>query len=86
MTTIHQEERNDVADDSDMIERLHKLEVAQATQVAVGAGADATLAATQAGATAAGAASVAGLAAAMASGAASLIVGIFLGLAISKAK
>ena len=52
MTTVHQEERSDVAEDGDMIERIHKLEVAQATQVAVGAGAEATLAATQAGAAA----------------------------------
>ncbi|MDQ6728446.1 MAG: hypothetical protein M3066_20125 [Actinomycetota bacterium] len=44
------------------------------------------MAATQAGATATGAASVAGLAAAVASGAGGFIVGIFLGLAISKAK
>ena len=86
MTTVHQYERSDAAEDSDTIERIHKLEVAQAAQVAVGAGAQATLAATQAGATAAGAASVAGLAAAVASGAGGFIVGIFLGLAISKAK
>lgn len=86
MTTIYQDERSDVAEDGDIIERIHKLEVAQATQAAVGAGAEATLAATQAGAAATGAASVAGLAAAVASGAGGFIVGIFLGLAISKAK
>ena len=61
-------------------------EVEQATQVAVSAGAQATLAATQARGTEAGAASVAGLAAAVASGAGGFIVGIFLGLAIPKAK
>lgn len=75
-----------MAEDGDITERIHKLEVAQATQVAVGAGAEATLATTQAGATAAGAASVAGLAAAVASGAGGLIVGMFLGLAILETK
>jgi hypothetical protein len=86
MTTIHQYERNDMPEDSDVNERIHKLEVAQATQVAVGAGTEATLAATQAGAAATSAASVAGLAAAVGSGAGGFVVGIFLGLAISKAK
>lgn len=86
MTNLDQEERNDMPDDGGLTERVHALEVAQATQAAVGAGAQATLAATQAGATAAASASVAGLAAAMASGAGGFIVGIFPGLAISKAK
>ncbi len=69
----------------EMLERVHKLEVASATQAATTAGAQATQAATQAGATATGAASVAGLAAAIASGAGGFIVGIFLGLAIARA-
>lgn len=85
MTTFNQD-GDEMAQEDDVMERIHKLEVAQATQVAVGAGAQATLAATQAGATAAGAASVAGLAAAVASGAGGFIVGIFLGLAVSKAR
>ena len=69
-----------------LIERVHALEVAQATQVAAAAGTEATLAATQAGATATTAASVAGLAGAVASGAGGLVVGIFLGMAIAKAR
>ncbi len=73
-------------DDNEMLERIHKLEVAQATQVAVGAGMEATLAATQAGAAATGAASIGGLAAAVASGAAAFIVGTFMGMAIAKAR
>ncbi|MCA1709477.1 MAG: hypothetical protein LC808_41835 [Actinobacteria bacterium] len=75
-----------MASDGEVMERIHKLEVAQATQAAVGAGAQATMTATQAGATATTAASVAGLGAAVASGSVGFIVGIFLGLAISKAK
>lgn len=75
-----------MAEEGELLERVHKLEVAQATQAATAAGGLATQAATQAGAAATGAASVAGLAAAVASGAAGLIVGIFLGMAISKAK
>jgi Na+/H+ antiporter NhaC len=86
MTTVDQDERNAMPEDDDVVERIHALEVAQATQVASSAGAQATMAATQAGATAATGASVAGLAAAVASGAGGLIVGIFLGLAISKAE
>ena len=73
-------------DDGEVMDRIHKLEVAQATQVAAAAGTEATLAATQAGATATTAASVAGLAGAVASGAGGFIVGIFLGMAIAKAK
>ena len=75
-----------MAADDEVTERIHKLEVAQATQAAVGAGAQATMAATQAGATATTAASVAGLGAAGAAGAVGFIVGIFMGLAISKEK
>ena len=86
MTTVPPDERNDVAADDEVMERIHMLEVAQATQAAVGAGAQATMAATQAGATATTAASVAGLGAAVAAGAVGFIVGIFLGLAISKEK
>lgn len=49
--------------EGDLLGRIHKLEVAQATQAATAAGAAATQAATQAGAAATGAASVAGLSA-----------------------
>jgi len=59
----------------DLKERIHALETAQATQTATTTGMQATQAAMQAGTwTTIGA------------GAASLIVGIFLGIAISKAK
>lgn len=74
-----------MAEDGDVIERIHKLEVAQATQVATTAGAQATQAATQAAAAATGAAGMAGLASSVASGAVAFIVGVFLGLAIAKA-
>ena len=87
MTTVHQDdERNDMPEDDEVMDRIHQLEVAQATQVAAAAGAEATLAATQAGATATTAASVAGLTGAVASGAAGFIVEVFLGMAIAKAK
>ncbi len=75
-----------MVDDAELLERIHKLEVEQATQAATAAGAQATQAATQAGATATGAASVAGLASAVAAGAAGLIIGIFLGMAIAKSR
>ena len=65
-------------------ERIRQLEVAQATQAATQAGAVATLTATQAGAAATTAASQAGTVGIMVAGSVSLIVGIFLGLAISK--
>ena len=73
-------------DEGDLLDRIHKLEVAQATQAAAAAGAEATQAATQAGAVATGAASVAGLASAVASGAGGFIIGMFMGMAIAKAK
>jgi hypothetical protein len=75
-----------IPDEGDLLERIHNLEVAPATQAATAAWAEATQAATQAGAAATGAASVAGLASAVASGAAGLIIGMFLGMAISKTK
>lgn len=81
----------------EVVERLHKLEVAQSTQAATEAGAVATLTATQAGAAATTAAAQAGTLATMtaaqagtwstmAAGSVALIVGIFLGLAIGKAR
>jgi hypothetical protein len=68
-----------------LTERLHALEVAQATQFATQAGSVATLSATQAGATATTAAAQAGTWATMAAGSVALIVGIFLGIGIGKA-
>lgn len=67
-------------DNDTTTERVHALEVAQATQ----AGAQATMAATQAGATSATAAAHAGTWATMAAGSVALVVGIFLGLTIAK--
>lgn len=59
---------------NDLTERVHSLEVAQATQ-----------AATQAGATATTAAAQAGTWGVVIAGSAGLVVGIFLGIAISNA-
>lgn len=70
----------------EVLERIHKLEVAQATQAAAATGVEATQAAVQAGAAATGAASIAGLASAVASGAAGFIIGVFMGMAIVKAR
>lgn len=84
MRTVHQYEKSHVAEDGDTMERIHKLEVAQATEVAVGAAAQATPPATQAGATAAGAAWPGWRQPAPPAGGFS--VSIFLGLSISKAK
>ena len=74
------------SNDSDLLERIHALEVAQATQAATTAGAQATQAATQAGTMATNAAGMAGLAWANAAGAAGLIIGMFLGLAIGNSR
>jgi hypothetical protein len=82
--TLTKERSPSVADNGELLERIHRLEVAQSTQAAAAAGAEATQAATQAGAAATGAASVAGVAAAVIAGGASLIVGIVLGMAIAK--
>ncbi|MBW3611406.1 MAG: hypothetical protein KY438_07735 [Actinobacteria bacterium] len=70
----------------DLKERIHALETAQATQAATTAGMEATQTATTAGMQAAQAAAQAGTWAVMAAGSASLIIGIFLGMAIAKAK
>ena len=68
-----------------LTERVHALEVAQATQAATQAGSVATLTATQAGATATATAAQAGTVAMVVAGSVSLVVGIFLGLAIGNA-
>jgi len=80
-------------DDENLTERIHALEVAQATQTATQAGSVATLTATQAGAAATQAAAQAGTMATtaaaqagtvgtLAAGAVGLVAGIFLGLAL----
>jgi hypothetical protein len=68
---------------NDLTERLHALEVAQATQAATQAGSVATLTATQTGAASTTAAAQAGTVGTMAAGFVGLIVGIFLGLAVA---
>jgi hypothetical protein len=73
-------------EDDDMKERIHALETAQATQAATTAGMEATQTAATAGMQAAQAAAQAGTWAVMAAGSVSLIVGMFLGMAIAKAK
>lgn len=70
----------------DLKERIHALETAQATQAATTAGMEATNAATTAGLQAAQAAAQVGTWAVMVAGSASLIIGMFLGMAIAKAK
>lgn len=67
-------------------ERIHALETAQAVQVAATAGMEATQAAAMAGLTTTAAATQAGNMAVMAVGSVSLIVGMFLGLAINRAR
>ncbi len=69
-------------EDEKILERLHALEVAQATGAATLAGATATQAAAQAGTVSTTAAMQAGNVAMTAAGGLGLIVGIFLGLAI----
>jgi hypothetical protein len=68
---------------NDLTERVHALEVAQATQAATQAGTVATLTAAQTGASATTAAAHAGTWATMVAGFAALIVGTFMGLAIA---
>ena len=71
---------------NDLTERIHALETAQATQAAATAGMEATQTAVTAGMQATQAAAQVGTWAVMAAGSASLIIGIFLGMAIAKAK
>jgi len=79
-------EKEITMDQNETEERIHSVEVAQATQTATLAGAQATQAAAQAGTTATNAAMHAGLLGTMAAGSVSLIVGIFLGFAIRRAR
>jgi hypothetical protein len=71
---------------TELEDRLHSVEVAQATQTATLAGAQATQAAADAGMTSTNAAAHAGTLATMAAGSVALIVGIFLGIAIRGAR
>ena len=80
-----------MSENDESLERIHSLEVAQATaageaatQAATQAGAMSTQAATQAGAATTQAASVSGLAAAVAAGAVAFVVGIFIGISVSR--
>lgn len=75
------EERTSM-DEKEIQERLHAVEVAQATGAATLAGAQATQAATQAGSVATMTAMQAGNMATLAAGGAGLIAGIFIGIAL----
>ena len=68
----------------DVEERVHGLETAQAVQEATMAGAEATQTAAMTGMTATQTAMQAGTWATMAAGSVALIVGMFLGIAISR--
>ena len=71
---------------SEIQERIHGLETALAVQTAATAGMEATQAAVQAGLASTAAAAQAGNIAVMAVGSVSLIVGMFLGLTISRTR
>jgi hypothetical protein len=79
-------ERGASMDDKEIQERLHAVEVAQATGAATLAGAQATQAAAQAGTTTTVTAMNAGTVGMMATGGVALIVGIFLGIVIRAAR
>jgi len=81
--SIDTTERDSGMDQKEIEERLHTVEVAQATGAATLAGAQATQGAAQAGTTATMAAMQAGNMAMMAAGSLGLIAGIFLGIALS---
>jgi hypothetical protein len=71
-------------DNEKLLDRIHALETAQATQTATTAGMEATQGAVQAGNMATTAAMTTGVMTTMAAGSIGLIVGIFLGLAIRR--
>jgi hypothetical protein len=71
-------------DNEKLLERIHALETAQATQMATTAGMEATQGAVQAGNMATTTAMTTGTMTTMAAGSIGLIVGIFLGLAIRR--
>jgi hypothetical protein len=74
----------DQADVDQLTQRLSNLEKAQAVQAATHAGTEATQAATLSGAQATQAAAHAGTWATMAAGAVALVVGMFLGVTITR--
>ena len=71
-------------DEKEMTDRMHAIEVTQATQTATMAGAQATQAATQAGTVTTTAAAHAGTIAAVATGSVALITGMFLGIVLAR--
>ncbi len=71
-------------DNEKLLDRIHALEVAQATQNATTAGMEATQGAAQAGNMATTTAMTTGTMTTMAAGSVGLIVGVFLGLAIRR--
>jgi hypothetical protein len=79
-------ERGASMDEKEIQERLHAVEVAQATGAATLAGAQATQAAAQAGTTTTVTAMNAGTVGMMATGSVALVVGIFLGIVIRSAR
>jgi len=80
--SIDTTERGASLSDNEIQERLHAVEMAQATGAATLAGAQATQAAAQAGTTATVTAMNAGTVGMMATGSVALIVGMFLGIVI----
>ncbi len=73
-----------IMDNEKLLERIHALETAQATQAATTAGLEATQGAVQAGNMATTTAMTTGTMTTMAAGSIGLIVGIFLGMAIAR--
>lgn len=89
-TAVHQaterKRETETVDNEELLERVHGLETAQATQAATTAGMAATQTATTAGMQAAQAAAQAGTWAVMMAGSAGVVLGVLLGMAIAKAK
>ena len=71
-------------DNDQLLERVHALETAQATQAATTAGMEATQGAIQAGNMATTTAMTTGTMTSMVAGGVSLVVGVFLGLAMRR--
>ena len=71
-------------DNEKLLERIHALEIGQATQAATTAGMESTQGAVQAGNMATTTAMTTGTMTTMAAGSIALIVGIFLGLAMRR--
>lgn len=75
-------QKEETMDDKEIAERLHALEVGQATGAATLAGAQATQAAVQAGTATTGTAMAWGNMSTMIAGGVALVAGIFIGLAM----